>query len=108
MTAFVIKPRNCGKTFAAPLPCITADDLATTRIAIRAAKILRDVDRIALADLRDALDAASATGACPPVQDNSHLVRVMQRLGWRKHGYTGEGRRRSPLYIRVPTPQARP
>lgn len=103
MTAILIKPRNCGKTFAAA-PCITADDLATARIAIRAARLLRDVDRVGLAALRDALDAESARGACPPLNDNSHLVRVMQRLGWRKHGYTGEGRRRSPLYIRVPTP----
>lgn len=107
MTAFVIKPRNCGKTFGAA-PCITADDLATARIAIRAAKILRDVDRVALADLRAALDAEAGRGACPPVQDNSHLVRVMQRLGWRKHGYTGEGRRRSPFYIRVATSEPRP
>lgn len=106
MIAILIKPRNCGKTFAAPSPCITADDLATARIAIRAARLLRDVDRVGLAALRDALDAEVRRGACPPLRDNSHLVRVMQRLGWRKHGYTGAGRRRSPLYIRVPSTEA--
>lgn len=108
MTAFIIKPRACGKTFAAQPPCITADDLATARIAIRAARLLRDVDRVGLAALRDAIDAEARRGACPPLHDNSHLVRVMQRLGWRKHGYTDAGRRRSPLYVRVATSEPRP
>lgn len=80
---------------------IAPDDRHTSRIAIYAAFRLYRVDSISLHDLRELLDLAADRGRIPPVSDNSQLVRIMQRLGWRKHGYAGESAARSPLYCRV-------
>ncbi|MGE4324193.1 MAG: hypothetical protein AB7E60_14350 [Sphingobium sp.] len=96
MTVILFPARKSGKTLAA--------DLATAQIALYAAALLRNVDAVALRDLGDALHAAARDDIIPRHMDNSHLVRIMQRLGWRKSGYAGLGNERSPLYVRVPTP----
>jgi GNAT superfamily N-acetyltransferase len=80
---------------------IPPDDRHTARIAIYAAFRLYRVDGIALRDLRALLDRAADRGHIPHVTDNSQLVRIMQRLGWRKDGYAGEDAARSPFYRRV-------
>ena len=97
----VIMPRKCGKT-TAPVSLVTPDDIAVARIALYAASILRNVDQVALRDLGERLATAARDDCIPRCADNSQLVRIMQRLGWRKDGYDGEGRGRSPLYRRVP------
>lgn len=79
-------------------------DAHIARLALCAASILRDIDAVALRDLGEALDAKADQGRIHPFADNSQLVRIMQRLGWRKDGYVGEGAGRSPLYRRVATP----
>lgn len=84
--------------------CIVTDDRHLARLALFAAKTLRNVDSIALHDLGEALDEAADRGCIHPFSDNSELVRIMQRLGWRKDGYAGKGGNRSPLYHRVATP----
>ncbi|MBG6116235.1 hypothetical protein IWY39_002599 [Sphingobium sp. JAI105] len=96
----VIMPRKCGKT-TGPVSLVTPDDIAVARIALYVASILRNVDQVALRDLSDRLATAARDDCIPRYADNSQLVRIMQRLGWRKHGYVGEGRGRSPLYRRV-------
>lgn len=86
------------------LPCAAAacaDDRATARIALFTAGLLRRVDEIALHDLAQHLTLAADAGRVPRFRDNSHLVRIMNRLGWRKHGYAGEAPCRSPVYRRV-------
>ncbi|MGW8201931.1 hypothetical protein ACWGM0_05200 [Sphingomonas bisphenolicum] len=104
MTVHILKPRDAGKTSAPPLPLIR-EDRATATIALYAAALLRNVDAVALRDLGEALATAAAHDCIPRFEDNSHLVRIMQRLGWRKQGYAGEGRCRSPLYVREATRQ---
>lgn len=76
---------------------------ATARIALYTAALLRDTNEVALHDLGGRLHTAAQEGRIPSYQDNSHLVRIMRRLGWRKQGYTGDGMARSPLYRRVAT-----
>lgn len=105
MTVYILKPRQCGKTFAAVPPLLTREDRATARIALYAAALLRNVDSVALRDLGEALATAAAHDCIPRFAGNSHLVRIMQRLGWRKQGYAGAGRRRSPVYVREATRQ---
>ncbi|MFZ2995924.1 hypothetical protein [Sphingobium sp.] len=86
------------------LPCISfasADARTTARIALFTAALLRRVDEIALHELGEHLIAAADKGRVPRFSDNSHLVRIMNRLGWRKHGYAGDGATRSPVYRRV-------
>lgn len=73
---------------------------STARIAIHAAALLRDRNSIALRDLGQMLTAAAQAGRIPAYLDNSHLARIMRRLGWRKNGYAGEGYDRSPVYVR--------
>ena len=77
---------------------------STARIAIYAAGLLRHVDEVALRDLGLRLKEAAQEGRIPRYRDNSHLVRIMRRLGWRKDGYAGAGHDRSPVYRRVATP----
>ncbi|MEA3390590.1 MAG: hypothetical protein U9R64_15120 [Pseudomonadota bacterium] len=79
---------------------------ATARIALHAAKLLRDRNDIALRDLGSALKEAAEAGRIPPVSDPSHLARIMRRLGWHKIGYAGTGYERSPLYARRAVPVA--
>lgn len=86
---------------------IVPDDRHLGRLALFAAKTLRNVDQVALHDLGEAMDQAADRGCIHPFRDNSELTRIMQRLGWQKVGYAGEGERRSPLYARVPSSQAR-
>tara|TARA_B100000378_G_scaffold34584_2_gene26054 strand:- start:985 stop:1443 length:459 start_codon:yes stop_codon:yes gene_type:complete len=76
---------------------------ATARIALFAAKLLRDCNEVALRDLGTQLAMAAEQGRVPRYTDNSHLTRVMRRLGWRKDGYAGAGYDRSPRYVRVST-----
>jgi hypothetical protein len=76
----------------------------TTRIALFTAHKLRAVNQIALYELGDMLREHAQAGRIPRYSDNSHLTRIMRRLGWRKQGYTGEGHARSPLYVRAATP----
>lgn len=78
---------------------------ATARIALYTARHLAHVNEVALYDLGRHLADAAQEGRIPRYTDNSHLVRVMRRLGWRKEGYVGEGFARSPRYIRVATAQ---
>lgn len=77
---------------------------ATTRIALFTANMLSDANEVALWDLGNRLRDHAEAGRIPRYQDNSHLTRIMRRLGWRKQGYTGEGHAKSPLYVRVATP----
>lgn len=79
---------------------------ATARIALHVARILREVNQVALRDLGLNLRAAAHQGHVPLFRDNSHLVRIMRKLGWKKDGYAGEGYERSPLYRRVTETQA--
>lgn len=81
---------------------LTFTDLseATARIALHAAKLLRDRNSVALRELGLALKEAADAGRIPLYADNSHLSRIMQRLGWYKLGYEGAGYERSPLYAR--------
>lgn len=102
----VLKPRNCGKTTAPTAPFPTADDITVARIALYTASLLRNVDQVALRDLGQRLAAAARDDCIPRYADNSQLVRIMQRLGWRKTGYDGEGRGSSPVYRRVASAQA--
>ena len=78
---------------------------ATARIALFAVRHLRSVNEVALRALGQDLTAAADDGRIPRFRDNSHLVRIMRKLGWRKDGYAGEGYERSPLYRRVVQPQ---
>ncbi|WP_313800945.1 hypothetical protein [Sphingobium sp.] len=80
---------------------IVPDDRAIAKIALFTACLLRNVDAVALRDLGDALAVAAGRGCIPRYADNSQLVRIMQRLGWRKDGYAGGGNRRSPRYVRI-------
>lgn len=82
------------------------EEAATARIALHTARILRTVNQVALRDLGLNLRAAAHQGHVPLFRDNSHLVRIMRKLGWKKDGYTGEGYERSPLYRRVADAQA--
>lgn len=77
---------------------------ATSRLALFTAKLLRDINEVALWDLGAKLREQADAGRVPRYQDNSHLTRIMRRLGWCKQGYTGEGHARSPRYVRVATP----
>lgn len=77
---------------------------ATTRIALFTAKLLRNANEVALYDLGQQLTEQAKTGRIPRYQDNSHLVRIMRHLGWRKQGYVGEGYTRSPRYVRAAAP----
>lgn len=79
---------------------------ATARIALFAAALLRDTNEVALHDLGGRLYTAAQEGRIPLYSDNSHLVRIMRRLGWRKAGYRGVGLTRSPLYRRVATQES--
>jgi hypothetical protein len=79
---------------------------ATARITLYTAALLRDTNEVALHDLGGRLYTAAQEGRIPLYSDNSHLVRVMKRLGWRKVGYTGDGLARSPLYRRVSEAEA--
>ena len=72
-------------------------------LALFTAAQLRRVDSIALADLGQILGDAADRRRVPRFTDNSQLVRIMQRLGWQKRGYAGEGASKSPLYVRVAT-----
>ncbi|MGE4324124.1 MAG: hypothetical protein AB7E60_14000 [Sphingobium sp.] len=101
MTVLIFPARK----WASP-PALTPDDRTTAQIALYAAALLRNSDAVALSALGNALTAAARDDIIPHYTDNSHLVRIMQRLGWRKDGYVGAGRSRSPLYIRVVTPIA--
>lgn len=76
-------------------------DRQLARLALFTAKRLRNVDRISLRDLGNALDRAADRGRIRPFSDNSELTRIMQRLGWHKIGYAGDGADRSPLYART-------
>lgn len=105
MTVHILKPRDAGKTFATHL-FLTREERATATIALYAAALLRNVDSVALRDLGEELATAAAHDCIPRFADNGHLVRIMQRLGWRKHGYAGAGRRRSPVYVRISGPAA--
>jgi len=78
---------------------------ATARIALFATGYLRAANEIPLRELGIALRDAADQGRIPLYRDNSHLVRIMRKLGWRKDGYAGEGYERSPLYRRVVQPQ---
>ncbi|MEC7931256.1 MAG: hypothetical protein VX205_00185 [Pseudomonadota bacterium] len=80
---------------------ITRTERVTARIALYAAALLRNVDAVALHDLGIALATAAAHDCIPRYSDNSHLVRIMQDLGWQKDGYAGAGATRSPLYRRA-------
>lgn len=77
------------------------DDRDIARLAIFTAVHLRRVDSVALHDLGEALSDAADRHRIPRYCDNSQLVRIMQRLGWRKDGYSGEGSHRSPRYVRA-------
>lgn len=77
------------------------DEAVTARIAIFTSRLLRNTDEIALHDLGEKLARAADLGRVPRYSDNSHLVVIMQRLGWQKQGWTGEGAIRSPVYRRV-------
>lgn len=103
MTVITFKARNCGKTAFSPI-LIRRVDRTSARIALYASALLRTHDSVALRDLGVALDRAAHHDCIPHYGDNSHLVRIMQQLGWRKDGYVGEGAGRSPLYRRVATP----
>jgi hypothetical protein len=76
----------------------------TTRIAIFTAKLLRDANEVALYTLGRKLIEHAQTGRIPRFTDNSHLVRIMRRLGWHKDGWIGEGHARSPRYVRATAP----
>jgi hypothetical protein len=76
---------------------------ATIRIALFVAGYLRAANEIPLRELGIALRAAADEGRIPLYRDNSHLVRIMRKLGWKKNGYAGEGFERSPLYRRRAT-----
>lgn len=84
----------------APILRVPADR-HVCRLALFAAAQLRCIDSIALADLGQILGDAADRRRVPRFTDNSQLVRIMQRLGWQKQGYAGEGAARSPLYVRV-------
>lgn len=85
-----------------PKPAVvTRTERATARIALYATALLRNVDAVALHDLGIALATAAAHDCIPRYSDNSHLVRIMQDLGWHKDGYAGAGATRSPLYRRA-------
>jgi len=77
---------------------------ATARIALHAAKLLRDCNEVALRELGIELAKAAEQGRIPRYVDNSHLTRIMRRLGWRKDGYAGAGYDRSPRYVRTGVP----
>lgn len=77
---------------------------ATKRIALYTAKLLRDANEVALYDLGRILAEQAKAGRIPRYTDNSHLVRIMRHLGWRKDGYVGDPAVRSPRYVRVSTP----
>ena len=77
------------------------DEAVTARRAIFTTRLLRNTDEIALHDLGEQLTAAADLGRVPRYSDNSHLVRIMQRLGWQKQGWAGQGAMRSPVYRRV-------
>lgn len=74
---------------------------STARIALFTAGLLRDRNEVALRELGQLLTDHARAGRVPKYQDNSHLTRIMRRLGWKKDGYVGEGYERSPLYRRV-------
>lgn len=82
---------------------LTDVSAATARIAIFVTSLLRDTNEVALRDLGRTLTEHAREGRVPLYTDNSHLVRIMRKLGWRKDGYTGEGFERSPRYVRVAT-----
>ena len=83
------------------------DDRDIARLAIFTAVYLHKVDTIALHDLGQALSDAADRHRIPRYCDNSQLVRIMQRLGWRKVGYAGEGSHRSPRYVRTAADNAK-
>lgn len=85
------------------LDTTAADERETARIALFAGACLRDANTVALRGLGDVLAQAAARGCIPLFTDNSQLVRIMQRLGWEKAGYEGEGGARSPVYRRIAT-----
>lgn len=102
MTVITFKSRNCGETTFPPI-LVKRANRTSARIALYASALLRTQNSVALRDLGAALDRAAHHDCIPHYGDNSHLVRIMQQLGWRKDGYVGEGAGRSPLYRRVAT-----
>lgn len=76
------------------------EEQATAKIALYVSKHLRDRNEIPLRELGVFLTAKARDGRVPLHKDNSHLVRIMRKLGWQKVGYFGEGYERSPLYRR--------
>lgn len=77
-----------------------ADGTATRRLCIFIEEHLRGRNEVILGLLVQVLAFNARKGIIPGHHDNAHVAQCMRHLGWRKQGYFGAGRDRSPIYVR--------
>ncbi|MDF0540813.1 hypothetical protein PX699_00525 [Sphingobium sp. H39-3-25] len=73
---------------------------ATRRLCVFIEEHLRGRNEVILGLLAQVLAFNARKGLIPGHQDNAHIAQCMRALGWRKQGYFGAGRDRSPVYVR--------
>lgn len=98
LIADLLDPAEADRNAALSLERSTECD---QRIALWLAGALRDRNEVPLRTIYDEAVAAAELGKVPEPRDNRHVAALLRQMGWAKHGWTGSGYDRCPLYVRV-------